>query len=184
VISVALFKDACPYIGIIYNPVSGQLFSAETGKGAYVEERAVGGAGEAVSQDRQGAEDMTNGIVTRPLKVSDKPLGQSLVSFGTSPYRSDLSAETFRLCAAYLPKCIDLRRSGAAAWDLAMVASGRTGLYFEWTLGIWDYAAGALIVKEAGGTVRQLNGDPLTFSGPSSVLAYGSGIREEDLIFG
>ena len=161
VISVALYRDGKPYIGVIYNPPSGQLFSAEAGCGAYMQKAAVR---------------------TR-LHVSDKPLKESLVLFGTSPYRSDLSAETFRLAAAYLPACIDLRRSGAAAWDLCMIAAGHAGLYFECTLGIWDYAAGALIVTEAGGTVRQLTGSPLTFDGPSSILAYGTGVGEADLIF-
>ncbi len=163
VISVGLFKDGRPYIGVVYNPVSDQMFFAEKGKGAYVLEN---GTEEAKS-----------------LRASEKPLAHSLVSFGTSPYHSELFERTFALAADCLPRCIDLRRSGCAAWDLCMVASGRIGMYFECEIGIWDCAAGVLLVTEAGGSATQLSGEPLTFDGPTSMLACGTGITEEDRAF-
>ena len=117
------------------------------------------------------------------IRLSDKPLSRSLVSFGTSPYHSELFERTFALAASCLPRCIDLRRSGCAEWDLCMVAAGCTGMYFECEIGIWDCAAGALLVTEAGGRVTQLSGEPLTYDGPTSILACGAGISDEDTAF-
>ena len=163
VISVGLFKDGAPYIGVVYNPFSDEMFAAEKGKGAFAYERGI--------------------ALPRQLKVSDKPLSESLACFGTSPYHSELHEKSFRLAAECMPRCVDLRRSGCAAWDLCMVASGRTGLYFECEIGIWDCAAGVLLVTEAGGKVMQLSGEALTLDGPTSIIACGSGISQEELTF-
>ena len=161
-ISVGLFKDGKPYISVIYNPFSGQLFTAQKGCGAFVTE-----------------EDGTK----KQLHSTDKPLAESLVSFGTSPYYPYLTEETFRLAKAYLPKCIDLRRSGSSVWDSCLVAMGVTGVFFECILSIWDFAAGALLITEAGGRVTDMYGEELTYDGPSSYLACGAGIAREDLVY-
>jgi myo-inositol-1(or 4)-monophosphatase len=60
-----------------------------------------------------------------------------------------------------LPRVRDVRRAGAAALDLAMVAAGRIDGYYERGLRPWDWAAGRLAVTEAGGTVVELEGEPL-----------------------
>ena len=64
----------------------------------------------------------------------------------------------------------DMRRSGSAALDLAYVAAGRTNLFFELTLSPWDYAAGLLLVEEAGGVISNEEGRALTFA-PAMVVA-------------
>ncbi len=132
-ISVALLKDGRPELGVIYNPYADELFTAEKGKGAFC-----------------------NGCV---LHTSDDPLSFSLAAFGTGSYDMDL---TWKLAAAYCDQALDIRRSGAGALDLCNVACGRTGIFWELSLKPWDFAAGALIVEEAGGCVKNYDGQPLT----------------------
>lgn len=150
VTSIGLLKDGAPYIGVICNPYTGQLFTAQKGQGAAV-----------------------NGT---PLHTSSEPLSNSLVTMGTGPYYPGLPEKAFRQANRYMGRCIDIRRSGSAAWDLCQVAAGHAGLYFEPLIQIWDYCAGALICMEAGGTVTDYEGKPLSFRGPSSVAAASEGV--------
>ena len=156
VISCGLFLDGKPYLGIVYNPFNDELFRAERGQGAFLNDR--------------------------PIRVSDKHLRDGLVGFGTSPYYEELHEKTWKLCAGYLERCVDLRRSGSAAWDLCQVAAGKLTLFFEMKLGLYDFAAGAVIVEEAGGTFVNMDGEPVSFDGQSSVLAYGSGVLPEEIL--
>ena len=110
------------------------------------------------------------------IHTSKKPLEESLVLFGTSPYQKEYTDPSFVLMRKYFDRCVDLRRSGSAAFDLCCVAAGRVGLYFEMSLGLWDYAAGAIIVSEAGGRVTDMEGNPLSFRGSSSAVAIGEGL--------
>ena len=69
---------------------------------------------------------------------------------------------------------VDIRRQGSAALDLCSVAAGRAGLYYEMSLSLWDYAAGSLIVQEAGGVCGTVDGAPLPYdSGKPSIAAGG-----------
>ena len=146
-VSVALLKDAVPLAGLVYNPFSGELFSAEKGKGACL-----------------------NGS---PIHVSGRTLENGLVIFGTAPYYQELEDDTFALMRSYYRRCLDIRRSGSAALDLCNVACGRAELFFELRLSPWDYAAGALIVEEAGGIVRTIDGEALVYDRPIPVRATG-----------
>ena len=71
----------------------------------------------------------------------------------------------------FFSQALDMRRSGSAALDLCSIASGRAELYFELILSPWDYAAGSLLVQEAGGIVTTVEGEQLSFDKPCSVLA-------------
>ena len=153
VTSIGLLKDGAPYLGVVYCPYADQLFSAEKGKGAF-----------------------ENG---KQIHTSKAPLKESLVTMGTGPYYEGLPEKAFRQAALYMDRCIDIRRSGSAAFDLCMVAAGHTGLYFEPLIQLWDYCAGALICTEAGGTVTGYDGRPLPFNGPSSVVAASEGVAKE-----
>ena len=151
-VSIGLLLDAEPVYAAIYNPYLDELYTAEKGCGAFL-----------------------NG---QPIRVSDKPLSESIVLFGTSPYYPELAKSGFELLIKLFNRALDVRRFGSAAYDLCMVAAGRAELFFEMQLSPWDYAAGSLIVKEAGGRATQIDGSPLSFGHPCSVLARG-GQNEE-----
>lgn len=98
-------------------------------------------------------------------------LANSIVLFGSSPYNTELAKASFELAYEYFQKCLDIRRSGSAALDLCAIASGRAEIYFELILSPWDFAAGALIVEEAGGVVTTVEGGELPCLEKSSLLA-------------
>lgn len=157
VISIALLKDGSPYLALIHSPFTGELFCAVRGMGAF-----------------------RNGERILPC---DAPLSDSLVLMGTAPYYGPaISRVSFEVAFDYLQRSIDIRRSGSAAFDLCSVAFGRAGLFFEPVLGLWDYCAGALILKEAGGTITDMHGRPLTYRGKSSILAATRGVSREDYL--
>ena len=105
------------------------------------------------------------------IHVSDDSLENSIVLFGSSPYNTELAKASFELAYEYFQKCLDIRRSGSAALDLCAIASGRAEIYFELILFPWDFAAGALIVEEAGGVVTTVEGGELPCLEKSSLLA-------------
>jgi myo-inositol-1(or 4)-monophosphatase len=126
-VSVALCKNKEPMLGMVYNPYSNEMFRAEINCGATL-----------------------NG---HTIEVSQTPLERALVFFGTSPYDPELSHLSFKAAQAFLQKAGDLRRLGSAALELCEVAQGKADIFFEMRLRPWDYAAGCLIVREAGGFV-------------------------------
>lgn len=146
-ISVALALDGKPVLGVIYNPYSGETYYAERGKGAY----------------RNG----------EPIHASQRTLEEGLILFGTAPYHQELTKRSFEVAYRYMSRGEDLRRSGSAALDLCAIASGRAEFYFEMCLCPWDYAAGALLVEEAGGLVSDLEGRPVTYDRKQTVVARG-----------
>ena len=152
VVSVGLLKEGRPYIGVVYDPYDDLMFSAVAGKGAYM-----------------------NG---EKLMSSDAALKDSLSVFGTAPYYVELQERTFDIAKKLLTMCVDLRRSGTAAWDMCCVAMGRCALYFELKIQLWDYAAAALIAQEAGCVVTDTEGNPLSYTGPSSVVCRARGVKE------
>ncbi len=144
-ISVALLKGKEPVAGVVYNPYLDEAFYAIKGQGAYL-----------------------NG---KKISVSNQPLSNGLVLFGSSPYNKDLFAKTMEILTGYFHEALDIRRCGSAALDLCYVACGRAELYFELIVSPWDFAAGKLLVEEAGGVVTTLDGEPLSFEGKTSILA-------------
>ena len=98
-------------------------------------------------------------------------LDRAMVATGFS-YDAAKRAVQARLLVDLLPRIRDLRRAGAAALDLAYVACGRVDAYYERDLKRWDEAAGILLVREAGGVVADLPGEPhgVIAAGSSEVL--------------
>ena len=114
-----------------------------------------------------------------PIHVSDrKTLEESLILFGTCPYHRERSAEDFELFRRVFLRSQDVRRLGSAALDLAYIACGRSGLFFERDLKPWDYAAGLILVEEAGGTVTDYCRKRPDLRGNSDIVA-GNGITEQ-----
>lgn len=144
-ISVALLKDGKPEIGVVYNPYLDETFYAMKGCGAFCNEKQI--------------------------RVSSQPLSNALVLFGSAPYNKELSVKTFKIASGYFNEALDIRRSGSAALDLCAVASGRADVYFELLVSPWDFAAGKLIVEEAGGVVTTIEGEPLSFHNKTSIIA-------------
>jgi myo-inositol-1(or 4)-monophosphatase len=133
-VSVALEDTLGTAVGVVYDPNRGELFAAERGAGATL-------SGE-------------------PIRLREPPpLSQALVAtgFGYDPAQRGEQAETVR---RVLPAVRDIRRAGSAALDLAWLAAGRLDAYYERGLNLWDWAAGSLLVREAGGIVDELEGEP------------------------
>lgn len=143
-ISVALCKGNEVIAGIVYNPYTDEIFSAEKGKGAYL-----------------------NG---ERINVSDRPLSDGLALFGTSPYHPENTDETFALLRKVFDLSRDIRRSGTASYDICLIACGRGEVFFEKGLQPWDIAAGTLIVKEAGGIVISYEGKEISLSTPNDIV--------------
>lgn len=144
-ISVALIEDGKVEIGIVYNPYLKEIFWAKRGCGAYCNDKKI--------------------------HVSEQPLNNGVVLFGSSPYYEELHKKSFEMAYNYFKQALDIRRSGSAALDLCSIAAGRAELYFELRLSPWDYAAGSLIVEEAGGIVTTVEGEKVSLDKPCSVLA-------------
>ena len=139
-ISIALEREGVLVAGVIYNVVRDELFWAERGQGAYLNDRRLRVAGRT---------DMRDCIFATGTPFLGKP-GHD-VSLG----------EIERVIA----KSAGMRRFGAAALDLAYVAAGRFDGYWERGLNVWDIAAGAVLVREAGGTVNEIDGGDFMKSG-------------------
>ncbi len=155
-VSVALKQGADIVLGVVYLPRTGELFTAERGRGAWL-----------------------NG---RRISVSDRPFANSVMCTALPVYHK----EHTELCSAIIRdtfmQCNDIRRFGAAAPELCYLAMGRCELYFEYTLSPWDFAAASLIVAEAGGTLTDLEGQPLTCTRPSGVVAANNGDNLRQLL--
>lgn len=146
-ISVALVDKRQVVKAFIYNPYREEMFEAEKGQGAFL-----------------------NG---ERIHCANTPYQRAVVGFGTSPYEPRLVNATFKAVNTLMKECADIRRFGAAALDLAYVACGRLDVFFEFALSPWDYAAGTLLIKEAGGQVSLLNlpQDRFDASAPAAVFA-------------
>ncbi len=130
-ISIGVYKNKKPFIGIIYNPILDELYYAKVGKGAYL-----------------------NG---KKIKVStQKEFQKALISTGF-PYTSGTNKKDLNLVVkqikSILPVCQDIRRLGSASLDLCYVAKGVYEGYYEMNLKAWDVSAGIIVLQEAGGKV-------------------------------
>jgi len=149
-ISVGVCNCGTMVYGAVYDPYRDELFRAELGKGAFLEDKGA----------------------ARAIHVSSRPLCDSLVYFGTSPYyRDTLGKPTFALLEKLFHRTRDIRRTGSAALDLCSTACGRGDIFFEYQLSPWDYAAGSLLITEAGGRICSMDKTPLRFDKPCSVIA-------------
>ena len=144
-VSIALLHNRQPVLAAVYQPYADELFFAAKGCGASLN-------GESIA-------------------VSAQPFHRALVGFGTSPYHAALAEKSMHLALAFLRDAADVRRCGSAALDLAYVACGRQDIFFEITLKPWDFAAGALLVTEAGGKLMMpFDGGEIRFDSPRGIL--------------
>ncbi len=138
-ISIGLARDGALVAGLVYNPITDEMYVAEKGKGAFLNERRI--------------------------RVSGRQkLTEAVISCGLPHHgRGDLALFR-REFSVVQEQVAGIRRFGAAALDLAFIAAGRFDAYWERELSPWDMAAGTLLVREAGGYVTDLDGKDAMFA--------------------
>lgn len=147
-VSIALIEAEQPKVAAIYHPILDELYCASLGGGAWLNDRQL--------------------HVTRTDALID-----ALVATGF-PYDIDQTLpQVIRQLERVLPAVRDIRRAGAAALDLAYVASGRLDGFYEINLQPWDTAAGWLLVTEAGGRLSDFNGAPYSPFVPQTLATNG-----------
>lgn len=147
-VSIALKYESEVVMGVIYIPELDEIYSAIKGKGAY----------------KSGTE----------INISQKTaLNSALVATGFPYDKKDSQIDNLAPFNKILKKIRGIRRSGSAAFDLVALAGGRIDAFWEFKLKEWDYAAGELLIKEAGGEVYQteLEDEPLFIAGSRELVA-------------
>lgn len=151
-VSVALEIDGELMMGAVYGPALDDYYCAEKGKGAW-----------------------KNG---KPIKVSEETdLGASMVSTGFACLRQYLTDNNLERFARIAQATTGQRRLGSAALDLCTVADGQVDAFWEQELNLYDIAAGALIVMEAGGTMTDFKGNPGVF--PKQTMATNGKLLDQ-----
>jgi len=136
-ISVCVEKDGEFVYGAVYAPALDELFTAEKGGGAFLNDRAIRVSGE-------------------------DELDLCLMATGFACMRYDNQRNNIEYFNKVMPRIADIRRCGSAALDMCYVACGRVDGFWELELNIYDLAAGVLIAREAGATVSDFSGGPVT----------------------
>lgn len=154
-VSIGLVEDGRGVLGVVHNPYLQETFVGIRGQGAWC-----------------------NG---ERLHVSREPLEKGLVVVGTSPYYRELADATFEMMKRIFFRCMDVRRLGSAALDLCYVAAGRCAAFYEQRLCPWDFAAGSVILEEAGGTGYYIGnpGGAIDYAKPCGILAASPAVFSE-----
>lgn len=152
-VSIAWGIGLRPSIGVVYDPMRDELFHARQGGGAW-----LNGCKLSVSKESRLADSLL--VTGFPYDIRTNP---------------DNNLDHY---AAFALRTRGVRRLGAASLDLAYVAAGRFDGYWEMRLWPWDWAAGMLLVQEAGGRISRTDGSPDAFAQPTSMLASNGLIHE------
>jgi len=144
-VSIAYERAGEVLAGVVYAPVLGELYAAELGGGATCNGRP---------------------LATSPIEL----VTDSLVCTGFHPAKYERNGAHFARLS-HLAQAV--RRDGTAALDMVFVAAGRFEAFWEFDLKAWDVAAGALIVREAGGTVSAIDGGAFSVAGGSTLASNG-----------
>ena len=135
-----MLREGVAIAGLIYNPANDELYMAEKGSGAFLNDSRLRVAGR-------------------------KQLNECVIACGLPHIGRGDHELSRREMSALQPKVAGLRRFGAASLDLAFVAAGRLDGYWERNLQPWDIAAGIVLIKEAGGTVGDIHGGDVLKTG-------------------
>ena len=146
-VSIALCEGPEPLHGVVFDPLRNELFTASRGSGAVLNDKRIR---VAERRDLSGAV-LATGFAPRERK------------------RADAQLDCIKML---LREAEDIRRGGSAALDLAYVAAGRVDGYFEAGVQSWDIAAGALLVREAGGRISDFKG---AATGPMHIAGAAAG---------
>ena len=152
-VSIAYERRGRVHLGVVYDALKKECFVAQRGHGARL-----------------------NG---KPIRVSTTPsLSAALLSTGFPYDRRERRRYYLCFWEELMTRVQGVRRTGAAALDLAYVAAGRTDGFWEFGLKAWDVAAGALLVEEARGRVTNMDGSPLELAG-ANILATNGRLHED-----
>ncbi len=152
-VSIGIYENGIGKVGIIYDVVRDEIYHAVEGEGAYMNGR-------------------------RLERLSPLPLESSLVAVNASWVVSG-SSLLRRGILNVLENARGTRSIGSAALEIAGVAAGRLDAYLSMQLSPWDYAGGAVLMKELGGVVSKLDGEELTYRGASSFIACRPELYDE-----
>ena len=145
-VSIAAYKKGAPLLGVVYQPMTDELFIAEKGKGATLN-------GKKISVSKASSLEETLIATGFPYNVQEDPL------------------KCISLLSSFLKKGCPIRRIGSAALDMAYTAAGRFDAYYETGIKPWDVAAGALLIEESGGKVTDWQGAPYSLFASEGILA-------------
>ena len=158
-VTIGLECNCEPIAGVVYDPIRQEMFTAERGSGAYLNNRRI--------------------HVSTTKRLSD-----SLSSTGF-PSRKRLHNRNIHFYYQLAMASHGVRRTGSAAIDLAYVAAGRLDFFWEFGLKPWDMAAGSLLVQEAGGRVSDMRGERHSITASDDLLADNGVLHDQVLeIFG
>jgi myo-inositol-1(or 4)-monophosphatase len=152
-VSIGLEHDGELLVGVVLDPNRNELFSAVRGGGAFLNDRPI-------------------------YPTATARLDQALV-VASLPVNVGRDHFTVRQFLAVLTAAQHLQRTGSAALNLCYVACGRIDAFFSSSLKTWDVAGGAVIVREAGGRVTNMAGEPLDLSDPELLSSNGTALHEE-----
>jgi myo-inositol-1(or 4)-monophosphatase len=152
-VSVGMIADGEPVVGVVHAPLLNRTYYGAQGVGAFRDDK--------------------------PMRVSNRPGEQAIVSTGFPFRHRDLLPRYEHALAAALRGFEDLRRVGAASLDLCWTAEGVFDGYFELRLGPWDVAAGGVIVREAGGVVSDWAGNDRAWLLSGNILAGPPAVHSE-----
>ncbi len=147
-VAIALEEQGEVRLGVVYNPVLDEMFVAEKGQGAYLNDRSIHVSATA---------ELSRALLATGFPYDIREGGEDNMNYF---YGLALKAQA-------------IRRAGAAALDLAYVAAGRFDGFWELKLMPWDTAAGVLLVREAGGRVTDLDGEAYVLSSPHVMASNG-----------
>lgn len=147
-ISIALEREGVCTLGVVFDPIREELFTAEEGQGAWL-----------------------NG---RTIRVSSiNTLDDALLTTGFAYDIRETADNNLDHFSRFALRAQGIRRTGSAALDLCYVAAGRLDGYWEVKLSPWDSAAGSVVLKEAGGRITHFNGSPYSIYGKDLVASNG-----------
>jgi len=156
-ISVGVYKNKKPYIGVVYNPILDELFFAQVGLGATLNDKKI-------------------------YVNSQEDFQKALIATGF-PYSGATNMDDLNIVIdnlhRILPACQDIRRFGSAALDLCYVAKGMFSGYYEINLKAWDVSAGVIILSEAGGKITNQLGNTYNIFEDKYIVATNSFIHND-----
>lgn len=144
-VSLALEHRGRPVVGTVFNPASGECFTAVEGRGAFLNDQ--------------------------PIRVSSiESLDQALAAMGL-PAGMTPDSPDLKVMLKALFQCQSIRRTGSASLNLCYLAAGRFDVCWSFSTKVWDVAAGVLLIREAGGAVSAVDGGPFTLADPRLLAA-------------